>query len=683
MCGLVGFIGEPRPEGDLCLIAESMAGQIAHRGPDDSGVYTEPQAGLGFGFRRLSIIDLSPNGHQPMESPTGRYVIMMNGEIYNFAELRSQLPAEVVSQFRGYSDTEVLLGTIDVNGFEAALKATAGMFAIALWDRKEQTLILARDRFGEKPMYYGWNNGTFFFGSQLKSFRGHEDWSPEVDRDSLSLLLRHGYIPDPLSIYKGIYKLSPGSMLTISGSRCAPAGFNPRAAANADGASQPRLYWNLIDVAQSGKAHLFSGSEDEAIDRLDEVLRNAVSSAMVSDRPLGAFLSGGVDSSLIVSLMQACSDEPVKTYTIGFTEQEFNEAEDAKAVAEHLGTEHHELYVSMDDARSVIPLLPKIYDEPFADVSQIPTFLVARMASEKVTVCLTGDGGDELFGGYERYFSTKALWDSISKYSIGTRRSMAKFVGAMPDGLLNAVLTGPRLLEKYRSLNASKVRLASKHALRSSAHDLHCSLVSAWQAPDQVVLSSHEPRTVVNDDSFIPAMDSLYERLMLVDSLSVLPGDMLVKLDRAAMSVGVESRAPFLNQLVASYAWSLPLGMKFQNGSGKWILKKLLYRYVPQAMVDRPKSGFAVPVRHWLRGPLKEWAQDTLSRTKLEREGFFDPHQVQAVLEEHLSGKGNNEHLLWPVLMFESWLERQQGSAAEAPSESPERYNLGSTRLLS
>jgi len=656
MCGITGFLGEPRSESELGAIVETMADALHHRGPDDLGAFVEPHAGLAFGFRRLSIIDLSPAGHQPMVSASGRFVLIMNGEIYNFPDLRQRLPGEI--KLKGRSDSEVLLEHFEAFGVEATLQAASGMFALALWDRKEKVVTLARDRFGEKPLYYGWRNGVFFFASELKAFKSHPQWRGEIDRNALTLLLRHAYIPDPYCIYRGLHKLTPGTFLRIpQNQKIEPENFDPHGSVFADGEHAPKMYWNLISIAEQSQENQFGGNDKEALGALERTLGKAVQAQMISDRPLGAFLSGGTDSSLIVSLMQANASQPVKTFTIGFNEQDFDEATQAKAVAKHLGTDHHELILTTDEAREVIPLLPAMYDEPFADASQMPTYLLARMARKDVTVSLSGDGADELFGGYLRYLSTERTWNTIAKYPKPARRAASALLKNLPEHALNAVLFAPRLLGKNSDkLNAKRAKRAGQFALSSTPHALHLSMLSAWQHPCEVVKQSFEPPTVVNDSSLTPCFGHLYERLMVIDSLSVLPGDMLVKVDRAAMAVSLETRCPFLAPEVAQFAWQLPLHMKIRERTGKWILKELLYQHVPRELVDRPKKGFSVPIRSWLRGPLKEWAGDLLSPERLAKECYFEPEPVAKAFHSHFTGEIDNSHLLWPILMFETWL---------------------------
>lgn len=658
MCGITGFF---RPQADVdALKMEStvrrMSYAIRHRGPDGDGTWVDPRAGIALGHRRLSIIDLSPNGGQPMMSANGRWVIVFNGEIYNFAELREQLGAASYP-FRGHSDTEVLLACVQEWGLLDALRRAVGMFALAAWDRAERTIHLARDRMGEKPLYYGWSGGTFLFGSELKALRQFEDWEPIVDRGALALLLRHNYIPAPYSIYRGIRKLLPGAMLSV-------------AATTAPNETLTK-YWSLEDVVYGRARDRFEGSESEAVRRLDEVLRNAVREQMVADVPLGAFLSGGIDSSTVVALMQAQSGRPVKTFTIGFREQAYDEAVHAKAIARHLGTDHTELYVTPDDALSVIPALPEIYDEPFSDSSQIPTYLVAQLARQSVTVSLSGDGGDELFGGYNRYFLARSIWNRLGWLPKVTRRLLASGIRSIsPD-------RWDQMLSAIRALVPSALR---RPALGEGMHKLaqilqaegpeaiYRSLVSHWESPTAVVRQTIEPDTILTRNTDWSGKGDYTEFMMYLDSLTYLPDDILAKVDRASMAVSLESRVPLLDHRVAEFAWSLPFNLKVRAGQGKWLLRQLLRCHVPVDLIDRPKMGFGVPIDAWLRGPLREWAESLLDPKRLQSEGYFEPLPIRRRWEEHLSGRGNWQYLLWDVLMFQAWLAHDPRAAGILPN---------------
>lgn len=619
-----------------------MTAIIRHRGPDGDGVWTDSEAGVALGHRRLAILDLSPAGHQPMISPSGRYVLVFNGEIYNHLALRQMLPA---ANWRGHSDTETLLCSFEQWGFEATLKRSVGMFAIALWDRMERALYLARDRFGEKPLYYGWQRGIFLFGSELKSLEQHPAFVNEIDRNAITLQLRHNYIPAPFSIYRGISKLEPGTWLRVT-------------ANSVSAMPEPSRYWSMHETVEQGLAHPFAGTDEEAIQLVDSSLREAVAAQMVADVPLGAFLSGGIDSSTIVALMQAQSQQPVRTFSIGFNEAGFDEAQHAKAVAAHLGTCHTELYVTPQQALNVVEKLPFIYDEPFSDSSQIPTFLVAQMTQRHVAVSLSGDAGDEVFGGYNRYLFAPSLWKKIRWMPANVRHGLARLLGAVSPAQWDAFFTGIRpLLPKGLRFAQPGDKLHKLLGVLDVASPelLYYALVSHWVSPVDVVLDALEPPTCVTDRARWPAVDSLEHWMMAIDAISYLPDDILVKVDRAAMGVSLETRVPFLDHRVVELAWRLPLHMKVRDGSGKWILRQVLYRYVPAALIERPKMGFAVPLDSWLRGPLREWAESLLDEKRLKQDGFFAPAPIRQKWLEHLSGRRNWQYLLWDVLMFQAW----------------------------
>lgn len=654
MCGFAGFLNlNGGLNADMaCSVASSMAAALRHRGPDDEGVWEDAAHGIALAHRRLAILDLSPEGRQPMVSACGRYVIAFNGEIYNHVEIRGELENTFLSKkgkggvrWRGHSDTEVMLAAIAHWGLEAALGRFVGMFAFALWDRHDKALHLARDRFGEKPLYYGRMGNALLFGSELKALRQHPAWRGEIDRGALALYMRHNYIPAPYSIYKGVYKLPPGTFLTFD--------------AQSWGEAVPHTYWSARKMAETGAAHPYSGTESEAVESLDNLLRTAVSGQMAADVPLGAFLSGGVDSSLVVALMQAQNSRPVKTFTIGFSETQYNEAEHAKAVAHHLGTQHTELYVTPSDARDVVPQLAEIYDEPFADSSQIPTFLVAQLARQHVTVSLSGDGGDELFGGYNRYLWADRIWRKMRFVPRAGRVLLAHALTALPsrtwDSLFQFAPPGLRQRTPGDKLHKLAALLPA-----SSPEQIYLNLVSHWKSPTSVVLGSHEPLTLLTDPACRTALPGFIQRMMYLDAVSYLPDDILVKVDRAAMAVSLESRTPLLDHRVAEFAWRLPLSMKILEGQGKWPLRQVLYRYVPPSLIERPKMGFGVPIGAWLRGPLINWAEDLLDETRLREEGFFDPLPIRKKWEEHLSGRRNWQHCLWNVLMFQEWLGKNQ-----------------------
>lgn len=655
MCGVTGYLQcGVFSVSDTKAVAASMSNRIAHRGPDDAGVWVDANAGIALGHRRLSILDLSPAGHQPMHSISGRYVIVFNGEIYNHNDIRKELEGNSQIKWRGHSDTEVMLAAIEEWGLESAVRRFTGMFAFAVWDRKERVLSIVRDRLGEKPLYYGWIGNTFVFASELKALRSHPAWQGEINRDALALYMRHNYIPAPYSIYKGIYKLLPGTIARI-------------------GAGEknivPEPYWSAKKVAEFGVTHPFVGGEAEAIEQLDSLLRDAIAKQMVADVPLGAFLSGGIDSSTVVALMQAQSNRPVKTFTIGFNESGYNEAEDAKKVARHLGTEHTELYISPQEAMAVIPKLPTLYDEPFSDSSQIPTFLVSQMARRHVTVSLSGDAGDELFGGYNRYFQGRQIWNKVRTIPRPLLGLVASMITSVPPQRLD------RFAEAFSSVMPGELKAGRAgdklHKLaeiidKESPEALYKELVSHWKSPSSVVLDSHEPSTVITDKSQWADLDDFTLRMMYLDTMTYLPDDILVKVDRAAMGVSLETRVPFLDHRIVEFAWRLPLSLKVRNGQGKWILRQVLYKYVPAELIERPKTGFGIPIDSWLRGPLRDWAEDLLDENRLRQEGFFNPVPIREKWAEHLSGKRNWQYLLWDVLMFQAWLDAQESHKSKA-----------------
>lgn len=648
MCGFAGFLtADARMLGDLEDIASRMALTIQHRGPDDSGVWSDPESGIALSHRRLSILDLSPAGHQPMRTADGRHVLVFNGEIYNHLALRAELQKEGHAPvWRGHSDTETLLAGFSVWGVSATLQRTVGMFALALWDRAERRLTLARDRMGEKPLFYGWVRGALVFGSELKALRAYPGFDNLVSRDALALYLQHCAVPAPYSIYQDIFKLEPGCVLSLDASNFAGKSL------------QSAPYWRLTDAVHRGLAAPFL-SEAEAVAALDAALREAVALQAVADVPLGAFLSGGVDSSTIVALMQAQSTRPMQTFTVGFDEAGFDESPHALAVARHLGTEHHTLRVKAADARAVIPQLPAMYDEPFADSSQIPTHLVCKAARSRVTVALSGDGGDESFGGYNRYFWGKQVWNRVSLIPPSLRRVLGAGINKVPveawdalGGALPGVRGVSRLGDKAHKLG---------HRLESvqSMDDLYRSLVTEWPQGTNLVRGASRFPTRLDDASLVAGVPEAEQRMMLWDSLTYLPDDILTKVDRAAMSVSLETRVPFLDHRVVELAWRLPLHMKLRNGRGKWALRQVLYKYVPRELIERPKAGFAIPIGAWLRGPLREWAEGLLDESRLRSEGYFYPEPIRRVWAEHLSGRYDWTTRLWSVLMFQAWLAQE------------------------
>jgi asparagine synthase (glutamine-hydrolysing) len=630
MCGICGFLDRSgSTEEVLRDRVVRMTHTLEHRGPDDSGVTTDASCGLALGHRRLSIIDLSEQGHQPMFSACGRFCLVFNGEIYNHVALRRDLES-LGHRFRGHCDTEVLLAALVQWGVEQTVRRLIGMFAFAFWSSKQRRLTLARDAIGIKPLYYGWSNDCFLFGSELKALRAHPAFSGKVDRDVLTLYLRHNYVPSPYSIYQGIFKLPPGTLLSV------PTAQTPTAT--------PQTWWSLKEVAEEGRANPFVGTEREAVDALEETLQDSVRLRMIADVPLGVFLSGGIDSSTVAALMQTQNSQPVKTFSIGFEESDYDEAVYAKSVAEHLGTEHTQCYVTPAEARDVIPRLATLYDEPFGDSSQIPTVLLSEICRRHVTVCLSGDGGDELFCGYNRYFLVDRLWQVLGACPRFMRRIGAPFSRTMAKCF--PVRLGGR-----------KLNTLSQFLPAADAQELYGLVNVHWRDPSAVVLDGRMPHASLVSREEWAVRDSLLEKMMYTDSASYLPDDLLVKVDRASMGVGLEVRVPLLDHRVVEFAWRLPLEMKVRDGTTKWLLRRVLHRYVPRELIDRPKMGFGVPIDTWLRGPLRAWAEELLDEHRLEREGFFRPAPIRKKWSEHLSGRADWHYLLWDVLMFQAWLE--------------------------
>ncbi len=646
MCGITGFWDTSRQFSidRLGAIVRQMSNTLIHRGPDDEGYWQDAEVGIALGHRRLAIVDLSPFGHQPMVSADGRYIIVFNGEVYNFLELRRQLES-LGHKFRGHSDTEVMLASVTQWGLHEAIQRFNGMFAFALWDQKEQLLHLGRDRLGEKPLYYGFLGQTFLFASELKALRVHPSFQTEINRDALALYFRYNYVPAPYSIYQGIYKLPPGTLLTCNGVETHPT---------------PVPYWSVKEAAEFGIAEPFTGSELEAVAHLEAVLKDAVGLRMVADVPLGAFLSGGIDSSTVVALMQAQSSQPVKTFSIGFYEHAYNEAQYAKQVAQHLGTNHTELYVRPQEALAVIPKLPMLYDEPFSDPSQIPTFLVSQLARQHVTVALSGDGGDELFAGYNRYFLCRSIWQKIGWIPEILRHSTA--------GALTSISpqTWDRGLAHFSALLPMKLRqlaLGDKlHKLADiiavpDSNAMYTRLISHREEKETLVIGGSELPTAFSDRQSWTSLPDFIQRMMYLDTVTYLPDDILVKVDRASMGVSLEGRIPLLDHRVVEFAWHVPLSMKTRDSQGKWLLRQVLYKYVPQKLIDRPKKGFSVPIATWLRGPLRDWAEALLDETRLHKQGFLNPQHIRQKWAEHQQGDRNWQYYLWEVLMFQSWLD--------------------------
>lgn len=648
MCGIAGFFGGKFHDTNHAnSIAMAMATSIAHRGPNDSGVWVDVEDEIAMSHRRLSILDLSPAGSQPMKSNSGNFVIIFNGEIYNHMDLRREIGE---FNWSGHSDTETLLAAIEKWGLKTALKKSVGMFAFALWDRRGKELTLARDRIGEKPLFYGQQGGSFLFASELKALSLHPEFEGGVDRRSLDFLLRYGYIPSPYSIHRNIHKLPPGTFLKIK--RGIPNGNLPI----------PEAYWSLSEIIASGGASRFEGTEKEAIQELESLLRRAVHGQMQADVPHGAFLSGGIDSSTIVALMQAQSGKRVKTFTIGFGEKKYNEAEHAKAVAKYLGTEHTELYVDHRRAREIIPELPKMFDEPLGDASAIPMFFLSQLTRKHVTISLSGDGGDELFGGYSRYVRESDFWKKLSllplplrKISKATAWKAVKCLRSLkenrksPENTKNIFRSVDNLINRTRALAAC--------VGASDFHAFYGSRLAQWSVDEGVVEGVAIGQVEISDDSL--GNLSMEERMMFYDAKTFLPDSVLCKVDRAAMAVGLESRAPFLDHRVVEFAAKLPLGMKIRGGCGKWIVREILHRHVPAPLVERPKMGFGVPVGTWLRGPLRDWGEWLLDENRLRNQGYFRSSLIRERWCQHLRGLGDWQNSLWSVLMFQSWLEQR------------------------
>lgn len=651
MCGIAGAIlnGAHDPS-----IVDRMTGPLRHRGPDDGGRWDDPDTGNGprviLGHRRLAIVDLSPLGHQPMASNDGRWVIAFNGEIYNHRTIRAELDAaNLAPEWRGHSDTETLVAAIAAWGLEATLTRSVGMFAIALWDRRERVLHLARDRFGEKPLYYGWVGGDFLFASELKALRAHPGFDNPVDRDALAAFAARTYVPAPHSIYRDIYKLEQGCVLTVTPDAARNPPGAPPAEGRRGGLTLTR-YWSYRDVLTRGAADPIR-SEEDAITALDAALGQAIAGQAMADVPVGAFLSGGIDSSTVVALYQRHSSTPVRTFSIGFEEAGFNEAEYAKDVARHFGTVHNERYVTVAETQDVIPHLPTMYDEPFADSSQIPTHLVSRFAREQVTVALSGDGGDELFAGYNRHFAAPKMWERLSLLPRPVRAAIGAPLSQLPAGLWNA-LPGNR--PPHFGAKIQKALRVAGGARRFD--DVYTSFLDEWSFERSPVRGADAvPGFDLNP--YPGAPDAI--RMMYCDATTYLPDDILVKVDRAAMAVSLETRVPFLDHRLAAVAARIPLAMKIKNGRGKHVLRELLYRHAPRELFERPKAGFAIPISQWLRGPLRGWAEELLAPPRLVSEGYFDSAAVTARWRDHLSGRRDATPALWSVLMFQAWLAEQ------------------------
>jgi asparagine synthase (glutamine-hydrolysing) len=641
MCGIAGFLTGASGgfASQLAEVSSAMDVCLQHRGPDDHGVWIDEESSVALVHRRLSILDLSPAGHQPMISADGRFVIIYNGEIYSHQPIAAELAARG-HKFHGHSDTEVIVNSFAVNGIEATLKRMIGMFAIALWDRRDRTLTLIRDRLGIKPLYWAKFGKLFLFGSELKALRAHPGWTAQIDRNAVAAFMRHNYIPAPHTVYQGVYKLEPGTTLTLPW----------------QGEPQISRFWNARTIAHDGALSPLDGSDAELTEQLETLLQDAVARRMIADVPLGAFLSGGVDSSTVVALMQQAGLGKVRTFSIGFDIPGYNEAPYAAAVANHLRTDHTELTVTSGQALDLIPRLPDIYDEPFADSSQIPAYLVSAMTRKHVTVALSGDGGDELFGGYNRYQLTERFWQALSLMPRAMRNAAAAALTTVrPDrwtslaAVLPARLRPPQTGDKLHKM-AAVLKLDNFDAL-------YRRLVSHWE-PSEVALCAQEPPSIINDEKIAQEFPDPLARMQFLDLVTYLPDDILTKVDRASMAVALEARVPLLDHRVVEFSWRLPRKAKIRNRTTKWILRQVLYRHVPPTLIERPKMGFGIPLGEWLRGPLRDWAETLLNVNRLRDAALLDPKVVRRFWQEHLDGSRNWQYLLWDVLMLEAWRER-------------------------
>ncbi len=640
MCGIAGFLDRraATDQGTATGLVTAMGDSLTHRGPDSGGVWVDAQGCIALAHRRLSILDLSAAGHQPMVSADGRFVISYNGEVYNAPELKRDLEPRG-QPWRGHSDTEIILEAFAAWGVRATACRLIGMFAIALWDRRERRLWLLRDRLGIKPLYWGRFGELLLFGSELKALEAHPGWVPEIDRRALAAYVRTAYVPAPRSIYKDVRKLEGGAILSIG----------------PEGEERFERFWDLAQVIETGRAERARPFDAGVVDEAEALLRDAVGRRMVADVPLGAFLSGGIDSSAVAALMQAQSARPVKTFSIGFAEAGYDEAPYARAVAAHLGTDHTEFYVTARDALDTIPQLPVIYDEPFADSSQIPTLLICKMARRQVTVALSGDGGDEVFGGYNRYVLAHRLWRRLGLVPHPLRTAAAALLQGVPPGAWDRLLR-PVLRRGLGQPGDKLHKLAGVLALKDT-DALYRRLISQWTEPERLVLAASGEAAA--EWSRLPQGLGDVERMQGLDMLTYLPDDILTKVDRASMAVALEVRVPILDHRVVEYSWTLPLAAKLQGGTAKWLLRQVLYRHVPRPLVERPKMGFGVPIDSWLRGPLRDWAESLLDRRAMAEEGFLDAALVEEKWRQHLAGSRNWQHPLWVVLMFQAWLRRK------------------------
>lgn len=659
MCGITGlYTFQPRPDRmQIHGIAQDMTRAIANRGPDCGDVWQDPDAPLALGHRRLSIIDLSDAGKQPMESHSSRYMIVFNGEIYNFKEVRAKFEKDYSEKFNGESDTEVLLAAIEHWGLEKTLDEIKGMFAFALWDRKKKALFFARDRFGKKPLYIGWAGSTLVFGSELKAFCAHPDFRRDINRAALTSYMRFGYVPAPLCIYDQVWQLLPGNMMALD---------LEMLRAGQDLLPLMEYFWNPKDALNLARQNPVTDNEDKIVQDFEEILQHSVSERMISDVPLGAFLSGGIDSSTIVSLMQKTSDIPIKTYSIGFNESGYNEAQHAKEIAQHLKIDHHEIYLEPSTARDVVAHLPEIYDEPFADTSAIPTYLIAKFARESVTVALSGDGGDEMLGGYNRHITGPKAWKTIKAIPPNLHKPFAQIIRSIPPHVLDRLRPNrpqfgahmhkfSNIMEKVSDIERAMIVDRPDQPDEIFEASIYLSLVSNFQKPMRFVQDGEERNIPLVDNDMQADGLGFAENMMYWDTISYLNGDILTKVDRASMAVGLEARAPLLDQRLYEYVWRLPEEMKIRDGKGKWLLREVLKRHVPEDLFNRPKQGFSVPIAEWLRGELKEWADDLLNEKDLKEQGLLDYIEVRRLWTEHQKGKGSHANKLWTVLMFQAW----------------------------
>lgn len=683
MCGFAGIFNEKstKSQAEYLNIVSEMSTALMHRGPDSSGRWADASVGVALSHRRLSIIDVSDAGNQPMSSKSEKYILAYNGEIYNHLEIRAELElfysrssnSSPAIKWHGHSDTETLLAAFEFWGIEATLQKAVGMFAFALWDTQNKKVHLVRDRLGEKPLYYGWA-GTglgraLVFGSELKALKAYPGFDAPVCREALAQYLRFMYVPAPRSIYQGIFKLEPGCVLTVHGSPPVHAPAQPLRPGEAHGSVSLQRWWSLAAAVEAGTREPFD-NEVEALDLLEQQLNKAVGLQSLADVPVGAFLSGGVDSSSIVALMQRQSSRPVKTFTIGFDEAGFDESPHALAVARHLGTEHYEMRVTAKTAQALIPSLPQIFDEPFADSSQIPTFLVSQAARQQVTVALSGDAGDELFGGYNRYIWGMRIWGGVSWMPISIRQTFGQLISTASVRAWDragAALNIGKGTGGVSRIGEKAHKLAHMLQTMKSMDDLYCSLVSEWYDPTALIqgengASVNEPSNLLDDHVPAQGLEHYQLRMMYRDSVTYLPDDILCKVDRAAMANSLETRVPFLDHRVVELAWRIPLNMKICNGIGKWALRQVLYRYVPKELIERPKAGFAIPIGRWLRGPLRDWATALLNPVRVQQEGYLRAELIQKVWQQHLMGTHDHTAKLWAVLMFQVWLEHQAAS---------------------